>query len=852
MGDQPFFKNLSGRELILLFAVLFVGAIFIGFIRHETIRQEKEKALLIAKSVAASIPVEVIDTVPDQIEEIKKLSFPRLKSTLSQVIKQNSHARFAYLYIKRGEKLFFLVDSEPETSRDYSASGDEVSGAKSIDYQPFITGKAQITPPIEDPWGKWVTAEVPISDSTGKVIAVFGMDYDSRSWANRVWARSAESIVLVLLVVILFIAIIANKRKNKELEHEITLRKESEKKIRESENNYKLLFELSPEPIVICDSNSGKILKFNQATLQKYGYSESELLTMSENELKSKATKAAPKTAKLGSLTFGQIDEHQLNDGSTINVKIYSQEFEYKERKVKLLLLIDVSRSIRTELELIEKQNQLNNLLASLPGLVYRCTFDKLYSMIYISEGSQRITGYSPTHFMGQGSIDFESIILPEYREQIRAKWEESVQHKTFFEDIYPIQTATGDTKWVWERGRGVFGEEGELLYLEGYIEDYTDRKKAEQQLKKLSRAVEQNPASIVITDAEGNIEYVNPVFTEITGYEGSEVIGKNPRILKSEKMSDSIYKDLWETIISGGTWKGEIINKRKSGELYWDNKTISAIFDKKGQITNYVGVGEEITERKKIEHELIKAKERAEESDRLKSAFLANISHEIRTPMNGILGFADLLKSPSLSSELQIEFIEIIEKSGRRMLSIINDLIDISKIEAGETILRIKSVNVGQMLSEIQAFFAPEASQKKLTLEYRPKVEQELTVSTDGTKLNQVVTNLVKNSIKFTDEGKISFGCTQKNDRIEFFVQDTGIGISPEQKDLIFERFRQGSISPSRKHEGAGLGLAISKAYVEILGGVIWVESEPGKGSTFRFDLPLEHPQSSFDKNQL
>ena len=245
--------------------------------------------------------------------------------------------------------------------------------------------------------------------------------------------------------------------------------------------------------------------------------------------------------------------------------------------------------------------------------------------------------------------------------------------------------------------------------------------------------------------------------------------------------------------------------------------------------------------EKEKRAAELIVAKERAEESDRLKSAFLANMSHEIRTPMNGILGFAGLLKTPNLTGEKQQEYIRIIENSGKRMLNIINDIISISKIESGILEVNISETNINDQIDYILNFFLSETENKGILLFSKNSLSaNDVIIKTDKEKLYAILTNLVKNAIKFTKEGSIEFGYAKKGKFIEFFVKDTGVGISQEQKKLIFERFRQGSESLSRNYEGAGLGLSISKAYVELLGGNIWVESITGKGSTFYFTIPF------------
>jgi PAS domain S-box-containing protein len=368
------------------------------------------------------------------------------------------------------------------------------------------------------------------------------------------------------------------------------------------------------------------------------------------------------------------------------------------------------------------------------------------------------------------------------------------------------------------------------------------DRKHTEVKIRQLSQAVEQSPVTIVITNPKGEIEYVNPKFTETTGYSIEEIIGQNPKVLKSGHTSAEEYKDLWKTINQGKDWHGEFHNKKKDGTLYWESASVSPIVNEQGITTHYIAIKEDITERKNVEKELIKAKENAEESDRLKLAFLANMSHEIRTPMNGILGFTELLKEPKLSGEEQKEYIEIIEKSGKRMLNIINDIINISKIESGQIEVSLSETNVNEQIDYLNTFFKPETKQKGIQLLVTKKlIIEDCHVLTDREKLYAVLTNLIKNAIKFTNEGSIEFGCEKKNNYLHFFVKDTGLGISKTQQNIIFERFRQANESLTRSHEGSGLGLAISKAYIEMLGGKIWVESDLGKGSTFHFTIPYQ-----------
>lgn len=279
-------------------------------------------------------------------------------------------------------------------------------------------------------------------------------------------------------------------------------------------------------------------------------------------------------------------------------------------------------------------------------------------------------------------------------------------------------------------------------------------------------------------------------------------------------------------------TTKGNLIHVRTTCDVTLIN----------GKPVKLVGIFQDITKRKQAESELIEAKEHAEESDRLKSAFLANMSHEIRTPMNGILGFSSLLKEPNLTGEQQANYIKIIEQSGTRMLNIINSIMSISKIESGSMELHKTEVNINEQIKYVYTFFKPEVEAKGVQFSFKNALPAKTSViHTDKEKLIAVLTNLVKNSIKFTDGGSISFGYKQTAKNLEFYVKDTGIGIDKDRQGAIFERFIQEDITDKYALEGAGLGLAISKAFIEMLGGELWVKSRKGQGSTFYFTIPYD-----------
>lgn len=342
-----------------------------------------------------------------------------------------------------------------------------------------------------------------------------------------------------------------------------------------------------------------------------------------------------------------------------------------------------------------------------------------------------------------------------------------------------------------------------------------------------------------ILTDEKGNLLDVNDAYCSMSGYTKEELLNLSVTDIEVTEKPEEIAERI-QRIIEFGTNQFESKHKAKDGRVF--NIEVSMGFlNSKKQIIAFV---RDITDRKLAEQELIKSKEKAEESDRLKSAFLANMSHEIRTPMNGILGFADLLKEPNLTSKKQQEYIKIIESSGVRMLNIINDIVNISKIEAGLMEVNLTESNVNEQIEYIYTFFKPEVEQKGMQLFFKKSLtSKDAVIKTDQEKIYAILTNLVKNAIKYTNEGFIEYGYRLNMDskpaELEFFVKDTGVGILKDQQEAVFERFVQADSSNKMAYHGVGLGLSISKAYVEILGGKIWLESEEGKGSTFYFTIP-------------
>ena len=645
---------------------------------------------------------------------------------------------------------------------------------------------------------------------------------------------------------------------------DITGRKEAEEKLRASEERFRTLFEYIPDGIFVADPN-GYYVDVNTQGAQMLGYQRDEIIGMHLFDLVQK---------ELTSLV--DKDYREVKAGTP-----YLREWEFKRKDGSILqgdligttlpkgnvlgIVRDITERKRAEIALKESEE------------IFRHLFEESADPILLLDD----TGFTDCNQSTINLLEYTS----KYEFLNKQPWEISPERQpdgmlSTEKAVLMINTALekgyNRFEWIHVKSDGTnFPVEVMLtpITLKGkqlfytIWRDISERKRAEEVLKAseskfrtLGKAIGQSPVSIVITDADGNIEFVNDEFVVSSQYTLADVTGRKPRIFNVGLLPQPEYDAMWEALRNGDIWRGELYNRKKDLTHYFEEVSISTMQNPDGSISNYILVMEDITEKKKILDDLMVAKDQAQESDRLKSAFLANMSHEIRTPMNGILGFTELLKEPDLADDQRMYFVSIIEKSGERLLNIINNIIDISKIESGLMKPSFSEINVNEYLNNILAFFNQEAETKNIKLTSKPGLPfEEAFIKTDSEKFYAVLINLVKNALKYTDTGFIEFGykrvvetqciaSLQHTEYLQFFVKDTGIGIPKDRQEAIFERFIQADIVDKMARQGAGLGLAISKAYVEMLGGRIWVESveenlSVGKegGSTFYFTLPID-----------
>ncbi|MGE5845535.1 MAG: PAS domain S-box protein [Ignavibacteria bacterium] len=497
-------------------------------------------------------------------------------------------------------------------------------------------------------------------------------------------------------------------------------------------------------------------------------------------------------------------------------------------------LMDEIKQRELIESSLQKSETKYRKIFENVQDVVFQA--DKNRILTSVSPSVERYSEYKPDELIGKSLTAFYNNAEDAERlaREIYANGE-----VVNFETV--LTSKTGKHINVLINSHLIYDENGDISGSEGTVRDISQLKLSEEKIKKLSRAVEQSPVSIVITDTSGKIEYVNPKFAEVSGYSFEELIGQNSRILKSGADAEEKYKDLWTTILSGKEWNGELLNKKKNGELYWESEVICPIKNSSNIVTNFLAIKEDITERKKIEIELKAAKEKAEEMNKLKSSFLANMSHELRTPLIGILGFSEILSS-EVKNENWKQMLGTISSGGERLLDTLNQILDLSKFETDKVVVNYETITVNELILESVKLFTPAAAKKNLFLK-TDLSEPEISAVVDRQLLRSVLNNLIGNAIKFTDSGGVSVSLIKENSNpkkyIKIKVTDTGIGIPKHYHKVIFDEFRQVREGFNKLFEGRALGLSITKRIVEIFNGEIFVESEVGKGSQFTIKLP-------------
>ncbi len=509
-----------------------------------------------------------------------------------------------------------------------------------------------------------------------------------------------------------------------------------------------------------------------------------------------------------------------------------------------LLILKNITRCKTYEEKLFESEQRYEMAMEAADLGIWDYLVDT--GKTYYSRKWKSILGYYPDEIPDNFSI-WEELLHPEDKDRVTLFLKNFLSSNLrIYEAEFRLRHKNGNYIWIRSRATALRDENGKAIRLLGTHRDITEEKKSESEFKKLHQAIIQSPISVLITDKDGYIEFFNPAFCKITGWNDQEILGKKPSILRSGFQPASFYEKLWKTISSGNEWQGEFKNRKKNGEFYWELASISPIKNNFGTITHYVKIAENISYLKKIEKDLKKAKQDAELANNYKNLFLANMSHEIRTPINTIIGFSELIKNENLPSQKRHKYSEIIEENSQSLLRLIDDIIDIAKIEANELKIKKEACSLDELFSELEITYNNFLkSKQKQNLELIFQIPEEAhhdIIFTDPYRLKQILSNLYLNALKHTDIGHIEIGYTIVNDdKIRFFVSDTGSGIPASRIKNIFRRFTQTEETTEFNSPNSGLGLSICKDLATLLGGEINVRSVEGEGAVFFLTLPYD-----------
>lgn len=618
------------------------------------------------------------------------------------------------------------------------------------------------------------------------------------------------------------------------------------------------IFAEAPMAIELVDAETLEFIDVNRASCELLGYRHEERIGSTVNDMvvdlsPEELAEMIPGTAGTTSAAFET--RHRRKDGSLIDAQVRVTRSRIDNRDY----LIGIWSDVTAAKQAFEQVRKLSLVVEQSPSIIVITDIDA--NIEYVNEAFVRATGFTREEVIGYNPRMLKSGRTPAstYRNMWATLTRGESWHGEFinrardgrhvFEDalIVPLRNADGLT-----------------THYVAVKEDVTERRKQELLLRKLSMAVEQSPEGIIITNLQGEIEYANAAYLATTGYAANEVVGQNPRLMRSGQTPDETYDAMWTALTSGCAWRGELLNQRADGTCYTALTNIAPIRNLDGTVTHFVGIQLDISAQKAMLEELenyrarlerlvdertadlLVAKDAAETANRSKGEFLANMSHEIRTPLNAIVGLTHLLER-DIREPAQSDRLHKVNGAVHHLLQLINDILDFSKIEAGHLQLEAVDFEPDLILHENIDLIREQARAKGLALhvdagELPPQLRG------DGLRTGQILLNFLSNAVKFTDSGSVTLSAriTARNDTrvtVRFEVRDTGIGLSEEQQERIFQPFEQARRSTTRTYGGTGLGLAICRHLAMLMHGQLGVHSRIGEGSTFWVELPFELP---------
>jgi PAS domain S-box-containing protein len=632
--------------------------------------------------------------------------------------------------------------------------------------------------------------------------------------------------------------------------HKIILQRRSEKALQMSERKARSIFDLSFGFIGLLTCE-GILIEANRSALEFAGIQLPDVVGRPFWETPwwchstdmQERIRAAVQTAAAGELVRFEAT-HPAADGTLRNIDVSVKPV--KDGAGRVVFLIPEGRDI-TEVKqktdaLRENERRLSSLMENLFGMVFRCKNDKDWTMEFLSAGCSELTGYGPEDILHNNKVSYNDLIHPEDQQRVWDEIQAALSRKEHYILEYRIRTASGKEKWVWEQGSGVFSQDGEVLALEGFISDSTDRKQADEERARLVTAINQSDETVVITDREGTIQYVNPAFERITGYTAQEAIGQNPRVLKSGHHTDAFYTSLWATISGAEAWKGHLINRKKDGSMYEEEATISPVKDASGKIINYVAVKRDVTQELQLEKQI----RQAQKMEAI-GTLAGGIAHDFNNILGGIMGYTELAMGEPAGSTKTAGYLSEALKSADRARTLVKQILTFSRRTDQES----KPLQPNLIIKEACKLLRASLPS---TIELRQRLYGSGTlIMGDPTHIYQIVMNLCTNAhhamrerggvldvglqpVDLAPEDLPQYpGLQQEGAYLKLSVSDTGCGISQAHLDRIFDPY----FTTKEKGEGTGLGLSVVDGIVKGLGGAIKVTSEEGRGTTFDVLFP-------------
>ncbi len=696
---------------------------------------------------------------------------------------------------------------------------------------------------IQHDGSNWVLFGTPFRNLPDRTYIVKLQPY--RQWQRNIYTARLVPIAATSIVCLLYLGFLIGGRRSAE----------ALAALRERDKLHRAMFDRNQAVKILVDPSTGNIMDANPAACTFYGYTRSEMRSMRIQDINILSQEQVHDEMQnaLHERRNYFIFPHRLSSGEIRTVEVHSSPVEIGGRRLLYSIIHDRTEQERRGQMLAERDRLLKKLSERVPGMIYQYLLrpDKTSCFPFASEAMKEIYGVTPEEVRHDATQVFERL-HPDDREAVTAAIEESARSlKPWKQEYRVILPGKG---MEWRRGDAVPErlQDGSVLW-HGYINDITEwhdtQEKLRESLQWKETIFHHNGAAIMVVDRDRQILEVNEEFTRIFGYSLTSVIGKPARMIFPDRDS---YIEFGRIAYGRINAEGEVQLdwqfRSKTGSLLWCTVR-GRYLDSANPRSGYVWVATDITDRKKMEAELLRARTAAEEASRAKSRFLAHMSHEIRTPMNSILGFASLLLETDLTEE-QRRFTNIIQQSGEALLSLINDILDLSRIEAGRLELSTEPFDLHELIHETTGLLSLKAKEKgvKLTVELDPRMPR--FVTGDALRIRQVLLNLLSNAVKFTEKGSIQVRAvllSTKADEavIRFEVIDTGIGIATGVLQKLFQPFMQADDSTTRRFGGTGLGLAISRELVQRMDGTIGAESRLSEGSTFWFEIPLRTEQS-------